>query len=147
MVAEEVLTREERREQQRQRMIAQALEVGDIQMAAIIERASFDDGSTPEEDAEDARIAAERIARGKFITLEESERMDEEEFPEDVEFFRKLDERFPNGFDHVYKIDPDTPEGAAFFDKLGEDFQDAVNFFLYSWSSDRAPHAFPFAAS
>ena len=57
----------------------------------------YDDDSTPEEDAEDARISAERVARGKFTTLEEIERRDAEDDPEEAAFFRRLDKEFRVG--------------------------------------------------
>ena len=54
----------------------------------------------------------------------------DEQYPEDVEFFRKLDEHFPDGYDWVFELNPESDAGAKFFRKLKADFPDAAAFFL-----------------
>ena len=61
------LTREQRREVNRQKQIERALAAGDLELAEMYRLAEYDDESTPEEDAEDARISKERAAKGKWI--------------------------------------------------------------------------------
>ena len=88
----------------------------------------YDDDSTPEEDVEDARISAERIAEGKFVSEEEWDRQMDEEFPEDAEFFRRLDAEFPD-WETYYKVGSNTPEGAEFFRRLKAEFPEALHIF------------------
>lgn len=54
----------------------------------------------------------------------------DEMYPEDVEFFRKLDERFPDGSQWVSIVDPESEAGQRFFDRLKEEFPEAWDFFL-----------------
>ena len=129
MVAEDQMTREQLREIDRQQRIDRALAAGNHEFAEWIRTMEYDDDSTPEEDAEDARISAERVARGKFTTLEEFERQMDEEFPEDAEFFRRLDEEFVGWEQYVYDIPPDSPESIAFFRRLRAEFPDALHLF------------------
>ena len=63
MVAEAELTWVERCEIDRQRHIERALATGNHELAEIYRNAVYDDDSTSEEDAEDARISTERIAK------------------------------------------------------------------------------------
>ena len=63
MVAEAELTWVERCEIDRQRHIERARATGNHELAEIYRNAIYDDDSTPEEDVEDARISAERIAK------------------------------------------------------------------------------------
>ena len=129
MVAEDQMTREQLREIDRQQRIDRALAAGNHEFAEWIRTMEYDDDSTPEEDAEDARISAERVAQGKFTTLEEFERQMDEEFPEDAEFFRRLDEEFAGWEQYVYDIPPDSSEGIAFFRRLRAEFPDALHLF------------------
>ena len=130
MVTEDKMTREQLREIDRQQRIEQALAAGDHEFAEWIRtEMEYDDEWTLEEIAEEARIAAERIAEGKFISLEEAERQMDEEFPEDAEFFRRLDEEFPDWEQHVYDIPPDSPEGIAFLRRITAEFPDALHMF------------------
>ena len=66
----------------------------------------------------------ERVLRGDW--LEEMDRL----YPEDVEFFRKLDERFPDGHEWVCIVNPESEVGQRFFDRLKEEFPEAWEFFL-----------------
>ena len=130
MVTEDTMTREQLREIDRQQRIDLALAAGNYKLAEWIRtEMEYDDDSTPEEDAEDARISAERIAEGKFISFEEAERQMDEEFPEDAEFFRRLDEEFPDWEQHVYDIPPDSPEGIEFLRRVTAEFPDALHLF------------------
>ena len=130
MVTEDKLTREQLREIDRQQRIEQALTAGDHEFAEWIRtEMEYDDEWTLEEIAEEARIAAERIAEGKFVTLEEIEQWDAENDPELTEFFRRLDEEFPNWEQHVYDIPPDSPEGIAFLRRVTAEFPDALHLF------------------
>ena len=54
----------------------------------------------------------------------------DEQYPEDVEFFRRMDEHFPNGYDWVFELDPQSWEGEKFFRELRAAFPDAAAFFL-----------------
>ena len=129
MVTEDTMTREQLREIDRQQRIDLALAAGNHKLAEWIKTAEYDDEYTLEEIAEEARIAAERVAEGKFVTLEEAERRMDEEFPEDAEFFRRLDEDFPNWEQHVYDIPPDSPEGIEFLRRVTAEFPDALHMF------------------
>ena len=129
MVTEDKMTREQLREIDRQQRIDLALAAGNHKLAEWIRtEMEYDDDSTPEEDAEDARISAERIAEGKFVSEEEWDRQMDEEFPEDAEFFGRLDEEFPD-WELYYKIGSDTPEGAEFFKRLKAEFPEALHIF------------------
>ena len=130
MVTEDKLTREQLREIDRQQRINLALAAGNQKLAEWIRtEMEYDDDSTPEEDAEDARISAERIAKGKFISEEEWDRQMDEEFPEDAEFFRRLDEEFTGWERYMYRIPLDSPESIAFFDRLSAEFPEALHIF------------------
>ena len=129
MVTEDTMTRKQLRESDRQQRIDLALAAGNHKLAEWIRtEMEYDDDSTPEEDAEDARISAERIAKGKFVSEEEWDRQMDEEFPEDAEFFGRLDEEFPD-WELYYKIGSDTPEGTEFFKRLKAEFPEALHIF------------------
>ena len=83
MTTPEGLTREEREQYWRERRLA--LFEGDPEMQAIIREAKFDYEATPEENAEDIRIARERAATGKSRPLEDVLRDLAREFPEEAE--------------------------------------------------------------
>ena len=128
MVTEERLTREEPRELDRQRRIAQAVADGDPLLAEWLKTVEYDDEGTPEDDAEDIRIARERIARGSCISLEEVFAQDAELHPEEGELYRRLDAEFPEWPLFLSRIAPDSPEGIEFFARLEREFPEAVNF-------------------
>ena len=130
MVTEDKMTREQLREIDRQQRIDLALAAGDYESAEWIRtKMEYDDEWTLEEIAEEARIAAERVAEGKFVTLEEIEQWDAENDPELTEFFRRLDEEFPNWEQHVHDIPPDSPEGIEFLRRVTAEFPDALHMF------------------
>ena len=86
MTTSEGLTREEREERAeywRQRSIAKY--EGDPEMQQLMREAKFDFEATPEENAEDIRIARER-ANSPTISLEEFFRWQAEEFPDEAEY-------------------------------------------------------------
>ena len=129
MVTEDKLTREQLREIDRQQRIDLALAAGNQKLAEWIRtEMEYDDNSTPEEDAEDARISAERIAEGRFVSEEEWDHQMDEEFPEDAALFRRLDEEFPDWELH-YKIGSETPQGVEFFKRLKAEFPEALHIF------------------
>ena len=83
MTTPEGLTREEREQYWREQRMAQFPD--DPEMREFIRLAKFDYESTPEEDAEDIRIARERAAEGVSIPLEVVLRELAEEFPDEAE--------------------------------------------------------------
>ena len=89
MTTPEGLTREEQEQYWRERRLA--LFEGDPEMQAIIREAKFDYEATPEENAEDIRIARERAATGKTIPIEVVlQRLAEElaeAFPEKADYY------------------------------------------------------------
>ena len=82
MTTPEGLTREEREQYWREQRMAQFPD--DPEMREFIRLAKFDYESTPEEDAEDIRIARER-RNSPTISLEEFFQWLDEECPEEVE--------------------------------------------------------------
>ena len=129
MVAEDQMTREQLREIDRQQRIDRALAAGNHEFAEWIRTMEYDDDSTPEEDAEDARISAERVARGKFTTLEEIEQWDAENDPEEAAFFRRLDKEFPGWEFYLGKAPSHSPESEEFYRRLRVEFHEAVDLF------------------
>jgi len=130
VVVEEQLTRDQLRAIDRRQQIEIARGKGDHESAEWIRaKMEYDDEATPEEDAEDLRIVAERTAKGDYISCEEAERQLDDEFPEDAEFFQRLDGEFPDWPHYLRKIPADSPPGAAFFRKLNAEFPEAVELF------------------
>ena len=130
MVIRDELTGEERRARERARRIEQGIAWG---MAATLEWVKEEEEweeDTPEEEAEDIRISKERSAAPNPLVLRDWLQELDEQYPEDVEFFRKLDEHFPDGHDWVFELNPESDAGAKFFRKLKGDFPDAAAFFL-----------------
>ena len=127
MVTEDKLTREQLREIDRQQRIDLALAAGNQKLAEWIRtEMEYDDNSTPEEDAEDARISAERIAEGKFVELEELERRMDKQFPEEAKLFRRLDKDYPDWLDYLHAIPPDSTKGIEFLGRLDREFPEAA---------------------
>ena len=85
MTTPEGLTREEREQYWREQRMKPFKD--DPEMLELIRTAPFDYESTPEEDAEDIRIARERAAKsnGESIPLEVVLRKLAEEFPDEAE--------------------------------------------------------------
>ena len=85
MVAEREQTLEERHAAARERWLAHY--EGDPEMQEIVRKAKFDTESTPEEDAEDIRIANERRDKGCHSPpLEEVQRRLAEKYPDEAEY-------------------------------------------------------------
>ena len=125
------ITNEQRAERDRATYIRQALAAGEDDAAEWLRTAALDpDETTPEEDAEDARIAAERLAKGDFAPAEVVERQLKELHPEDDEFLDELEAKFPHGCDFVFALDPECAAGRVFFDRLREEWPAAAAFFL-----------------
>ena len=128
MVTEDKLTREQLREIDRQQRIEQALAAGDHEFAEWIRtEMEYDDEWTLEEIAEEARIAAERIAEGKFVELEELERRMDEQFPEEAKLFHRLDNDYPDWLDYLHAIPPDSAKGIEFLGRLDREFPEAAD--------------------
>ena len=128
MVTEDKMTREQLREIDRQQRIDLALAAGNQKLAEWIRtEMEYDDDSTPEEDAEDARISAERIAEGKFVELEELERRMDEQFPEEAKLFHRLDNDYPDWLDYLHAIPPDSAKGIEFLGRLDREFPEAAD--------------------
>ncbi len=129
-VIRDELTGEERRARERARRIEQGIAWG---MPATLEWVKEEEAweeDTPEEEAEDIRISKERSAAPNPLLLRDWLQEMDEQYPEDVEFFSKLDEHFPDGHDWVFELNPESDAGAKFFRKLQADFPDAAAFFL-----------------
>ena len=84
MVAERDQTLEERHAAARERWLAHY--EGEPEMQEIVRKAKFDTESTPEEDAEDIRIANERRDKGVTHPLEEVQRRLAEKYPDEAEY-------------------------------------------------------------
>ena len=130
MVAEPELTWAERCEIDRQRHIERALATGNHELAAIYRNAVYDDDSTQEEDSEDARISAERIARmadraKQPDAIEELEEL----YPQDVRLFKQLDEVFPGWDAHIDRLPEEHPEELDYLRRLDELLPEAAAFF------------------
>ena len=85
MVAEQEQTLEERHAAARERWLAHY--EGDPEMQEIVRKAKFDTESTPEEDAEDIRIANEQRARGDVThSYEDVMRRLAKKYPDEAEY-------------------------------------------------------------
>ena len=130
MVAEAELTWVERCEIDRQRHIERARATGNHELAEIYRSAVYDDDSTPEEDAEDARISAEQIAR-MTDAVEQPDVIEELEalYPEDVRLFKQLDEAFPGWDAHIDRLPEEHPEELDYLRRLDERLPEAAALF------------------
>ena len=135
------LTREQRREVNRQKQIERALAAGDLELAEMYRLAEYDDESTPEEDAEDARISKERAANGKWIEYDfdnfdaEWEAM----YPEDARLFKALDEAFPDWEAHIERLPEEYPEEVEYLRQLDERLPAAAKMFREHHDDLRLP--------
>ncbi len=120
MVAEERPVQETWSGLDRQARIDRALSLGDSEFAEWMRRVDFGE-PTPEEGAEDARIARERIAKGRFVPAEVVEACMAAEEQEDAKFFQGLEAQFPGATELLLR-DPYTPQGREFFFRLREAF-------------------------
>ncbi len=131
MVTGEGQTNRERLEWDRRIYIEQALAAGEREIAEWLRTAELEsDESTAAEDAEDARVAVERIAKGDFVSCEAVERELDYRYPEDAVFLGELAARYPRGCDFAFELDPECAAGRAFFARLGDEWPEAVAFFL-----------------
>ena len=134
MVAEKQaqgLTQEAWRGLDRRQRVELALEIGEYEFAEWMRVVGFDEDLTPEWDAEDARVAAERRANGgASIPAEEVEARLERDFPEDAEFDRRLEAKFPGACELSLTLDPYTPAGREFFFMLHAEFPQDLEDYL-----------------
>ena len=54
----------------------------------------------------------------------------DQRYPEDAQFFRRLNEYFPDGYQWVHIVDPTSGSGEQFFRRLKREFPEARDFFL-----------------
>ena len=127
MVAEAELTREERRALTRERLVVRALARGDHEMADVYRQMEFDDESTPEEDADDARVSAERRAR---ITDWDTQREFNEELDElyadEDRLLSQLDEAFPHWETHIERLPEKYPEEVEYLRRIEQQLPNAA---------------------
>ena len=129
MVMSEQLTQEAWRGLDRGQRVKLALEIGEYEFAEWMKVVGFDEDLTPEWDAEDARVAAERLAHGKFVSAEEIEARWEVEDAEDEAWNRALEAKFPGALEVMDRLvlDPYTPESREFFFMIHEEFPDDMD--------------------
>ena len=137
MVAEPELTWAERCEIDRRRHVERALATGHHELAEIYRSAVYDDDSTPQEDAEDARISSARIAK-MVDRAEQPDLIEElqELYPEDVRLFKQLDEAFPGWDAHIDRLPEEHPEELDYLRRLDERLPEAAAFFR-GWHDDQ----------
>ena len=125
------LTQEAWRGLDRRQRVKLALEIGEYEFAEWMKVVGFDEDLTPEWDAEDARVVAERRANGgASIPAEEVEARLERDFPEDAEFDRRLEAKFPGACELSLTLDPYTPAGREFFFMLHAEFPQDLEDYL-----------------
>jgi len=129
MVVQKEPIREESRELDRRSKIARALAAGDPELAELYRTIPYDDETTPEEDAEDARLALEAEA-GTTDWEEPGTFLKEwrEEEPEFVAMLERVDERFPGWPQIKYRLPEDHPEDLALLLQLDEHEPEAAQF-------------------
>lgn len=120
------LTQEAWRGLDRGQRVELALEIGEYEFAEWMRVVGFDEDLTPEWDAEDARVAAERRANGKLIPAEEVEAYREEE---DAAYFRQMEQKFPGAVERL-SLDPYSPEGREFFFLLHTEYPEDMEGYL-----------------
>ena len=121
------LTQEAWRGLDRRQRVELALEIGEFEFAEWMKVVGFDDDLTPEWDAEDARVAAERrVNGGTSIPAEEVEAYCEEE---DAVYFRRMEQRFPGAVERL-SLDPYSPEGREFFFMVHKEFPEDMEGYL-----------------
>lgn len=121
------MTFEERQSWFRKKHIAQGIAWGMSDTLEWVKAEQTEEEDTPEEVAEDIRVAQER--RGTEIPGDWVARV-ERQFPGDVAFFKQMDERFPDGYQWVRLLDPESEDGRRFFADLKIDFPQAWDYFL-----------------
>ena len=126
------LTQEAWRGLDRGQRVELALELGEYEFAEWMKVVGFDEDLTPEWDAEDARVAAERRANGKFVSAEEIEARWEVEDAEEEAWVRKIEAKFPGAIEQMDRLDldPYTPESREFFFMIHEEFPEDMDEYL-----------------
>ena len=97
-----------------------ALAAGDLELAAYCRTMKYDEESTPEEDAEDARISAERIAPTDWDEQPDAIEAMDDEYPEDARLFRQLDEAFPGWDPYLSMLPEENAEAVEFLRRVDE---------------------------
>lgn len=120
------LTHEAWRGLDRRQRVELALEIGEFEFAEWMKVVGFDEDLTPEWDAEDARVAAERRATARIIPAEEVEAYREEE---DAVYFRRMEQKFPGSVERL-SLDPYSPEGREFFFMVHKEFPEDMEGYL-----------------
>ena len=121
------LTQEAWRGLDRRQRVELALEIGEYEFAEWMRVVGFDEDLTPEWDAEDARVVAERRANGgASIPAEEVEAYREEE---DAAYFRQMEQKFPGAVERL-SLDPYSPEGREFFFLLHTEYPEDMEDYL-----------------
>ena len=114
----------------RRQRVELAIKIGEHEFAKWMKVVGFDEDLTPEWDAEDARVAAERATNGgASIPAEEVEAELERDFPEDAAYFRRMEQRFPGAVERL-SLDPYSPEGREFFFLLHTEYPEDMEGYL-----------------
>ena len=105
--------------------------MGDFQAAAFLQSAEFEEMTDAEVESLNQAVADGLVGDedGRLWTGKELDA----EFPEDLEFRRKLDEFFPDGYDWVFELSRESLVGNALARHLESEFPEAVGFF---WLDD-----------
>ena len=113
----------------RRQRVELALELGEYEFAEWMKVVGFDEDLTPEWDAEDARVVAERRANGRVISAEEIEARWEVEDAEDEAWDRALETKFPGALEQMdrFVFDPYTPESREFFFMIHTEFPEDMD--------------------
>ena len=132
MVTKQQLTQEAWRGLDRGQRVELALEIGEYEFAEWMKVVGFDEDLTPEWDAEDARVVAERLAHGKFVSAEEIEARWEVEDAEEEAWVRMVEAKFPGAIEQMdrFDLDPYTPESRKFFFMIHEAFPEDMDEYL-----------------
>ena len=111
----------------RRQRVELAIKIGEFEFAEWMKVVGFDEDLTPEWDAEDARVAAERrVNGGASIPAEEVEAYCEEE---DAAYFRRMEQKFPGSVERL-SLDPYSPEGREFFFMLHTEYPEDMEGYL-----------------
>ena len=126
------LTQEAWRGLDRGQRVELALAIGEYEFAEWMKVVGFDEDLTPEWDAEDARVVAERRANGRVISAEEIEARWEVEDAEEEAWVRKIEAKFPGAIEQMDRLDldPYTPESREFFFMIHEEFPEDMDEYL-----------------
>ena len=131
---EQWLTQEAWRGLDRRQRVELAVKIGEHEFAEWMKVVGFDEDLTPEWDAEDARVAAERRATARIIPAEEIEARWEVEDAEEEAWNRALETKFPGALEEMdrFVLDPYTPESREFFFMVHKEFPEDMDDLLGS---------------